>query len=223
VKAYLFGMMNGLKDALHISAEGLRTMKGAFGEWRAGNPEEARRIIASSDDMGNAWKTFATDTPVLDNAAFGTRQYELQNAAITADNLPRLASIVGRSYGGVHGRADPASGPHARDHRRAVQDGVLPWRAARAVVPQGGSPKVSTAWRATSASPSCSTIRRRTSPGRLSRPRERERSRRLSVRAATTCRAFIQNTARCPLHHAVRSYSDQHDEVHVRPHADSST
>jgi hypothetical protein len=97
VKAYLFGMMNGLKDALHISAEGLRTMKGAFGEWRAGNPEEARRIIASSDDMGNAWKTFATDTPVLDNAAFGTRQYELQNAAITADNLPRLASIVGRS------------------------------------------------------------------------------------------------------------------------------
>lgn len=97
VKAYLYGMMEGLKDALHISAEGFRTMKDAAGQWRAGNPEEARRLIADSSDMGGAWKSFATDAPVLDNAAFGTRQYELQNAAITADNLPRLANLVGRS------------------------------------------------------------------------------------------------------------------------------
>jgi hypothetical protein len=83
VKAYLFGMMEGLKDAVHISADGIRTMRDAAGAWRAGDVEGARRMIEQSADMGNAWKTFATDSPIVDNAAFGTRQFELQQSAIT--------------------------------------------------------------------------------------------------------------------------------------------
>lgn len=108
VKTYLFGVMEGMKDALRLSANGLRTMKDAAGAYVAGDAVTAARLIGESGDVGTAWKAFATDAPVTDSAAFGTRQLDLQTAAITPDNLPALASLIGRSateYLGVAIRA----------------------------------------------------------------------------------------------------------------------
>lgn len=87
-KAQLYGMLEGLKDATRITKYGMDALKNASGEVMRGNFSSAKNLLEdSADEFGNAWRAAATDAPVLDNAAFGTRQYDLQGSAISSANL----------------------------------------------------------------------------------------------------------------------------------------
>lgn len=84
VKAYTFGMIEGLRDALLLTKHGLDTMKRAAGEARQGNWSEANAVMSEGS---NVWKAAATDMPVLDNAAFATKEMSMQTHAFTADRF----------------------------------------------------------------------------------------------------------------------------------------
>lgn len=91
VKAQLFGMAEGLLDAVRITKEGLDAAKRAAGEAVQGNFGEADRIIRdNSAEFGNGWKAFATDMPVIDNAAYATREFDKQTPAISVAALEHL-------------------------------------------------------------------------------------------------------------------------------------
>jgi hypothetical protein len=87
-KAQLFGMAEGFTDAIRITAHGMGALKRAGGDVLQGNFQGARETIEdASGEFGNAWKAAATDMPVLDNAAYGTREYDLQGGAISASAM----------------------------------------------------------------------------------------------------------------------------------------
>jgi len=102
-KAQLYGMVEGLLDATRITKQGMDTLKKAGGEVMQGNFSGAKNLIEdSADEFGGAWKAAATDAPVLDNAAFGTRQYDLQDSAISASNLGfDQAGFIGKFVDGM--------------------------------------------------------------------------------------------------------------------------
>ena len=102
-KAQLYGMLEGLKDATRITKYGMDTLKKAGGEALHGNFSAAKGLLEdSADEFGGAWRAAATDAPVLDNAAFGTRQYDLQESAISAANLGfDQASFMGKFVDGL--------------------------------------------------------------------------------------------------------------------------
>lgn len=103
VTAHLFGMMEGLVDALKITKYGLDALKRSAGEAVTGNFGEADRIIrASSGEFGGAYRAFFADAPVLDNAAYGTKQFDLQAAAFSAERFGlEQQSIMGRVADGL--------------------------------------------------------------------------------------------------------------------------
>lgn len=87
-KAQLFGMAEGFTDAIRITAHGMKALKTAGKETLQGNFSGAKEVIEdASGEFGNAWKAAATDMPVLDNAAYGTREYDLQASAISAASM----------------------------------------------------------------------------------------------------------------------------------------
>ncbi|OAM52928.1 hypothetical protein A7981_05705 [Methylovorus sp. MM2] len=88
VQAQLFGMVEGLKDVFSITGEGLKAMRQATGEAVTGNLAGAKDILKTNEgEFGNVYQAFVHDTPILDNALFGTKEFDLQTPAISADGL----------------------------------------------------------------------------------------------------------------------------------------
>jgi hypothetical protein len=84
--AYLFGMMEGLKDTLRITKEGMDALKTAGSTAVRGDFKGAKEVLRDNrDEFGSSWNAFATDMPVLDNMAFGTREFDKQEPAISAE------------------------------------------------------------------------------------------------------------------------------------------
>lgn len=67
VRASLWGMTEGIKDALRISQGGVGDILEASRLFATGRIREAEEIIFKSDNLGTSYKAFATDTPLLDN------------------------------------------------------------------------------------------------------------------------------------------------------------
>lgn len=66
----------------------LESLRKAGGEALTGNFSGARETLeGASDEFGGAYRAFAGDAPVLDNAAFGTKEMDLNSAAITAERF----------------------------------------------------------------------------------------------------------------------------------------
>lgn len=103
VKAQLFGMMEGLMDSVRITKQGLDALKSATADAARGDFAAAERTVRdNADEFGNAWQSFASDAPVLDNAAYGTREFDMQSAAFSADKFGLdSGSVVGRMADGL--------------------------------------------------------------------------------------------------------------------------
>lgn len=88
VQAQLFGMVEGLKDVFSITGDGLRAMRQATGEAVTGNFGKAGETLRSAqDEFGGVYTSFANDTPILDNALYGTKEFDLQAPAISAEGM----------------------------------------------------------------------------------------------------------------------------------------
>jgi hypothetical protein len=88
VQAQLFGMVEGLKDVFSITGDGLRAMRQATGEAVTGNFGKAGETLKSAqDEFGGVYTSFANDTPILDNALYGTKEFDLQAPAISAEGM----------------------------------------------------------------------------------------------------------------------------------------
>ncbi len=86
VKAQLFGMVEGLKDAVSITAEGLAAMRKAAGQAVTGDLKGASSTLSeNTKEFGGMWEAAATNAPVLDNAAFSTMDHGARGASLTAD------------------------------------------------------------------------------------------------------------------------------------------
>jgi len=86
--AHLFGMAEGLLDAVKITSHGLKAMKDAAGATLRGDVKGADTIIReNADEFGGAWQAFANDMPVLDNAGSGTKDIDSMSTAISADRM----------------------------------------------------------------------------------------------------------------------------------------
>jgi hypothetical protein len=87
-QAQLFGMVEGLKDVFSITGEGLKAVRQATGEAVTGNFSAAKGTLKSAEDQfGGVYQSFANDTPILDNALYGTKEFDLQTPAISAQGL----------------------------------------------------------------------------------------------------------------------------------------
>jgi hypothetical protein len=87
-QAQLFGMVEGLKDVFSITGEGLKAVRQAAGEAVTGNFSAAKGTLKSAEDQfGGVYQSFANDTPILDNALYGTKEFDLQSPAISAQGL----------------------------------------------------------------------------------------------------------------------------------------
>lgn len=87
-QAQLFGMVEGLKDVFSITGEGLKAARQAAGEAVTGNFSAAKGTLKSAEDQfGGVYQSFANDTPILDNALYGTKEFDLQTPAISAQGL----------------------------------------------------------------------------------------------------------------------------------------
>lgn len=102
-KAHLFGMMEGIKDALSITREGLDAVVRAGGEALTGDLQAARNtLMESSGEFGSVYRSFASDAPILDNAAYATKEMDLQAAAISAEAFGLdQAGMMGRLADGL--------------------------------------------------------------------------------------------------------------------------
>lgn len=88
VKAQLFGMMEGLKDAISITSEGLAAVRKAAGQAATGNLKGAGSTLDENlSELGGAWEAAVTNAPVLDNAAFSTMEHGARGEAITASQF----------------------------------------------------------------------------------------------------------------------------------------
>lgn len=88
VQAQLFGMVEGLKDVFSITGDGLRALRRASGEAVTGNLSGARDTLKSAEgEFGGVYQSFVNDTPILDNALHGTKEFDLQAPAISAEGL----------------------------------------------------------------------------------------------------------------------------------------
>lgn len=103
VRSYAWGMMEGLKDSLRITGDGLKQLRDAAGAWHQGDVTGAERMIGESSDMGSAWKSFALNEPVLDPATSKIAVGGEHGPAISAQgfnldpasNLGRAADYLG--------------------------------------------------------------------------------------------------------------------------------
>lgn len=88
VQAQLFGMVEGLKDVFAITSDGLRALRQATGEAATGNLSAAKDTLKSAEGgFGGVYQSFVNDTPILDNALHGTKEFDLQAPAISAEGL----------------------------------------------------------------------------------------------------------------------------------------
>ncbi|ACT50709.1 hypothetical protein [Methylovorus glucosotrophus] len=88
LQAQLFGMVSGLKDVFSITGEGIKALTQATGQALTGNLGTAKDILKTAEgEFGNAYKAFAYDTPIMDNALYGTKEFQLQTPAISAEGL----------------------------------------------------------------------------------------------------------------------------------------
>jgi hypothetical protein len=103
VKAQLFGMVEGLKDAVSITNEGLQAVRASAGQAVKGDLKGAAGTLAdNSNEFGGAWQAAATGNPVLDNAAFATSDALARGPSITAQNFDLDPnSIVGGLVDGL--------------------------------------------------------------------------------------------------------------------------
>lgn len=103
MNAHLFGMMEGLLDAVKITKSGMDAVKRSAGEALHGDFGAAERVVReNSGEFGNAWRAFAEDAPILDNAAYGTKQMDLQQSAISAAHFGLdQQSVMGRVADGL--------------------------------------------------------------------------------------------------------------------------
>jgi hypothetical protein len=84
--AQLFGMTEGLMDAVRITDEGLQAIRRGAGQVVKGDLKGARETIASNEaEFGGMWQAAGKDMPQLDSAAFATK--ELRGDSITAQNF----------------------------------------------------------------------------------------------------------------------------------------
>jgi hypothetical protein len=88
VQAQLFGMVEGLKDVFAITGDGLKSLRQAAGEAASGNFSGAKDTLKSAEgEFGGAYQAFVNDTPILDNALHGTKEFDLQAPAISAEGM----------------------------------------------------------------------------------------------------------------------------------------
>lgn len=85
VVAHTFGMAEGVKKALWISLEGRSAIKEAAGQAMQGDfGAAARTVRENQNEFGGVYQAWGRDAPVLDNAAFATKDASLQEHAFTA-------------------------------------------------------------------------------------------------------------------------------------------
>lgn len=88
VQAHAFGMAEGLLDTLRVTSDGLLALRNASGEALTGNFAGASNILRdNADEFGSTWQALGSGTPVLDNAAYGTREMDNSVNAITGTNF----------------------------------------------------------------------------------------------------------------------------------------
>lgn len=88
VKAYVLGMYSGLRDAVRLTSIGKSAVVDASKKFVTGDREGAVGILRdNSSEMGGAWESFFSNAPVLDNAAYGTREYNGNIPAISSQSL----------------------------------------------------------------------------------------------------------------------------------------
>ena len=86
VKAQMFGMIEGFKDAVSITNEGLQAMRRAAGQAVTGDTKGARATLTeNSNEFGGMWQSAAKNEPVLDSAAYATKP--IADDAFTASNF----------------------------------------------------------------------------------------------------------------------------------------
>lgn len=87
VTAHLFGMMEGLKDTLKITADGQKALRQAVSQAASGDLKGAKSTLKdNADEFGTTYQSFADDAPIIDNALFGTKDFD-QRKAISAEAL----------------------------------------------------------------------------------------------------------------------------------------
>lgn len=88
VTSHLFGMMEGLLDTVKITANGQRAMSQAAGALVKGDLKNAKGILkANENEFGTTFQAFAKDAPILDNAMYGTKEFDMQRKAISSEAL----------------------------------------------------------------------------------------------------------------------------------------
>lgn len=86
--SYSFGMMEGLVDALKVTKAGMDALGDAAGKAGHFDFSGAKDVLRSnSAEFGNAYRAFATDAPVLDNAFAATKEGSLNAPAISGAAL----------------------------------------------------------------------------------------------------------------------------------------
>lgn len=88
VTSHLFGMMEGLLDTVKITANGQRALSQAAGALAKGDLKNAKGILKENEnEFGTTYQAFAKDAPILDNAMYGTKEFDMQRKAISSEAL----------------------------------------------------------------------------------------------------------------------------------------
>jgi len=88
VKAYILGMYSGLRDAVRLTSTGKAAIWDATKMYAKGDRDGAVGLLReNSSEMGGAIESFFHNAPVLDNAAYGSREYNGGIPALSSQSL----------------------------------------------------------------------------------------------------------------------------------------